>query len=52
MVLIDLLTLEQGGDRALLPVRFYATLVGSILTAVGTAVTYPELWLHKRARGS
>lgn len=52
MVMIDLLTLSQGGDRALLPVRFYATLVGSILTAIGTAVTYPELWLHKRMGGS
>ncbi len=49
MVMIDLLTLNQGGVRALLPVRFYATLVGCVLTAIGTAVTYPELWLHKRA---
>jgi hypothetical protein len=49
MVMIDLLTLNQGGDRALLPVRFYATIIGCILTAIGTAITYPELWLHKRA---
>ena len=48
MVMIDLLTLNQGGDQALLPVRFYATLVGCGLTAIGTAITYPELWLHKR----
>lgn len=34
---------EQGGDRALLPVRFYATLLGCILTAIGTAIAYPEL---------
>lgn len=44
MVLIDLLTLQQGGDRALLPVRFVATLVGSLLTVMGTAITYPNLW--------
>lgn len=49
MVMIDLLTLSTGGDRALLPVRFYATLIACILTAIATAVTYPELWLHKKA---
>ncbi len=48
MVMIDLLTLDQGGDRALLPVRFYATLFGCGLTAIGTAITYPELWLPKK----
>jgi hypothetical protein len=52
MVLIDLLTLSQGGDRALLPIRFFATLGGCALTAIGTAITYPELWLHKRAGNS
>ncbi|WP_333131175.1 FUSC family protein [Microcoleus sp. Pol11C3] len=52
MVMIDLLMLNQGGDRALLPVRFYATLVGCVLTALGTAITYPELWLHKKERDS
>jgi len=52
MVLIDLLTLNQGGDRELLPVRFYATVVGCVLTAIGTAIAYPELWLHKRPRNS
>jgi hypothetical protein len=52
MVLIDLLMLNQGGDRALLPVRFYATLIGCTLTAIGTAIAYPEIWLHKRARDS
>lgn len=52
MVMIDLLTLKQGGDRNLLPTRFYATLIGCILTVVGTAITYPELWLHKRTTGS
>lgn len=51
MVMIDLLTLKQGGDRALLPTRFYATLIGCTLTAIGTAITYPE-WLHKRTRDS
>jgi Fusaric acid resistance protein-like len=50
MVMIDLLTLSQGGDQSLLPVRFYATLIGSILTVVGTAIAYPELWLHKGGR--
>ena len=50
MVMIDLLTLNQGGDRELLPVRFYATLIGCVLTAMGTAVTYPELWLHRSQR--
>lgn len=50
LVLIDLLTLNQGGDRALLPVRFYATLVGCALTAIGTTIAYPELWLHQKAR--
>ncbi len=47
MVMLDLLTLNQGGDQALLPVRFYATLIGCTLTAIGTAIAYPGLWLHK-----
>jgi Fusaric acid resistance protein-like len=45
MVLIDLLMLDRGGDRNLLPVRLYATLFGCMLTAIATAITYPELWL-------
>ncbi len=49
MVLIDILMLDRGGDLNLLPVRFYATLVGCSLTALGTAITYPELWLHRKA---
>ena len=48
MVTIDLLTLDRGGDLSLLPVRFYATLIGCGLTAIATAITYPELWLHKK----
>jgi Fusaric acid resistance protein-like len=48
MVMIDLLTLSQGGDRALLPVRLYATLIGCVLTVLGTAITYPKLWLHEK----
>jgi uncharacterized membrane protein YccC len=52
MVLIDLLMLARGGDLNLLPVRFSATLIGCTLTAIGTAITYPELWLHTRLRKS
>lgn len=48
MTLIDLLMLDRGGDLGLLPVRFYATLIGCILAAVGTAMTYPKLWLPKK----
>jgi Fusaric acid resistance protein-like len=50
LVMIDLLTLTQGGDRALLPIRFYATSIGCMLSAIGTAVTYPKLWLHKKTK--
>lgn len=47
LVMSDLLTLTQGGDRVLLPIRFYATLIGCALSVTGTAITYPSLWLHK-----
>jgi hypothetical protein len=47
LVMTDLLTLTQGGDRALLLIRFYATLIGCALSAIATAITYPKLWLHK-----
>jgi hypothetical protein len=50
LVMTDLVTLNQGGDRALLPIRFYATLIGCTLSAIATAVTYPKLWLHKKAK--
>ncbi|BAY44744.1 hypothetical protein SAMD00079811_23460 [Scytonema sp. HK-05] len=44
MVVIDLLTLTHGGDLVLLPVRFYATAVGCLLTVISTAIAYPQLW--------
>jgi uncharacterized membrane protein YccC len=52
MVLIDLLTIDRGGDLSLLPIRFYATLIGCVLTAIGTAIAYPELWLHRNTKKS
>jgi uncharacterized membrane protein YccC len=44
MLVIDLLTLTHGGDLLLLPIRFYATAVGCVLTVIGTAIAYPDLW--------
>ncbi len=50
LIISDLLMLDRGGDRDLLAIRFYATLIGCTLTAIGTAITYPDLWLPKHAR--
>jgi hypothetical protein len=50
MVTVDILSLDRGGDRDLLIVRFYSTLIGCALIAIGTAITYPELWLPKPAK--
>ena len=52
MVTIDILSLARGGDRDLLIVRFYSTLIGCTLIAIGTAITYPELWLPKQSQDS
>lgn len=47
MVALDLLTLAHGGDLVLLPVRFYATAVGCVLTVIASAIAYPNLWWRK-----